>query len=253
MNVVEKLLFFTLLCAFQFSSTRKVLGSPHANLFQYDSAVDANWNQSSDFTKSPTRRKLTDNWRDARATWYGGPSGPGPDGMDITKGSCGYGAEGLGNHFVTALNTDGGYDWGLTDKCGQCFEVMCVDGNTRGTEYASLGPWKGCKEAGIHSVVVKVTDSCPCHHPNGSNKRWCCGDAFHFDLSYAAFDAIAFRDRGVVDLKVREISCDFQGKISQSEYVVAKAISSSSNSTHTTDESPEGSTVKGAHDSMSGN
>ena len=24
--------------------------------------------------------------------------------------------------------TNGGYDYGLTDKCGRCFEVMCVDG-----------------------------------------------------------------------------------------------------------------------------
>ena len=65
----------------------------------------------------PRERLLLDGWMDARATWYGGPSGPGPDGMDIFKGSCGFGQ--MSNHFVTAFNTDGGYDWGLTDKCGQ--------------------------------------------------------------------------------------------------------------------------------------
>jgi hypothetical protein len=37
--------------------------------------------------------------------------------------------------------------------------------------------------------------------PRASNKRWCCGDRTHLDLSYAAFDQIAVRHRGVVDLK----------------------------------------------------
>jgi hypothetical protein len=25
-------------------------------------------------------------------------------------------------------DTPGGYDYGLTDKCGQCYEVLCVNG-----------------------------------------------------------------------------------------------------------------------------
>ena len=40
------------------------------------------------------RRELSEKmegWIDARATWYGGPDGPGPDGMSIYTGSCGYG------------------------------------------------------------------------------------------------------------------------------------------------------------------
>lgn len=87
------------------------------------------------------------------------------------------------------------------------------------------------------------------------NKRWCCGDALHLDLSYvrppyrrgcmlpfpvcypalpllsagatgelglvltssqlppqAAFDAIAQRDRGVVDLKIRPADCGKWGQ-----------------------------------------
>ena len=58
--------------------------------------------------------------------------------------------------------------------------------------------------------------SCPCHHPNPSNQRWCCGGensgSRHFDLSYAAFDAIAIRHRGVVDIKYRKTSCDTLGQ-----------------------------------------
>jgi hypothetical protein len=31
------------------------------------------------------------------------------------------------------------------------------------------------------SVVVTITDTCPCHYPGNyhSNKRWCCGDMYH--------------------------------------------------------------------------
>ena len=160
------------------------------------------------------RRRLNelDSWMDARATWYGGKDGPGPDGMSIYTGSCGYGKN-LDNHFVSAWQTDGGYDWGLTDKCGQCYEVLCVDGHTRGLDWSELGPWGGCVEAGRKSVTVKISDSCPCHHPNAGNKRWCCGDRVHLDLSYIAFDAIALRHRGVVDLKVRPADCDNQGVV----------------------------------------
>jgi hypothetical protein len=37
------------------------------------------------------RRELgaMDGWSDGRCTWYGGAGGPGPDGMNIFKGSCG--------------------------------------------------------------------------------------------------------------------------------------------------------------------
>ena len=31
------------------------------------------------------------------------------------------------------------------------------------------------------SVVVMITDQCPCYYPSNaaSNKRWCCGDMYH--------------------------------------------------------------------------
>ena len=48
-----------------------------------------------------------------------------------------------------------------------------------------------------------------------SNQRWCCGgeqNARHFDLSYAAFDSIAIRHRGIVDVKYRKVSCDGLGQ-----------------------------------------
>ena len=156
--------------------------------------------------------------------------------QNIFKGSCNFGSS--EGSFVAAAQTMGGYSYGLcvprptraagtsltslplppassTGECGQCFEVMCVNGRTRGLPWSLLGPWPGCLpgDAGTKSVVVMVTDSCPCHHPNPSNRRWCCGDAQHFDMSYAAFDAIADRGRGVVDLKVKSCGCEHHGSV----------------------------------------
>jgi len=167
----------------------------------------------------PTQRVLMERrelmgWTDGgRATWYGGPGGPGPDGMDISQGSCGFGNKVFENEYVAAVNTNGGYDWGLTDQCDVCFEVMCKDGDTRGLDHSREAPDSGCVEPGVRSVVVRISDSCPCHHPNTSNQKWCCGDKMHFDLSYVAFDAIAKRDKGVVDLMWRKVDCSRQGEM----------------------------------------
>lgn len=88
--------------------------------------------------------------------------------------------------FVTAVNTAGS---GNTDKCGQCIEVMCVDGPTRGLPGSRFGEdaVSACRDPGRKSVVVEVTDSCPCNYPANaaSNAMWCCGDVPHFDLGYA--------------------------------------------------------------------
>lgn len=128
----------------------------------------------------------------------------------------GYGKN-LKSHFVSAINTDGGYDYALTTQCGECWEILCVDGRQRGLSDSILGPWAGCVDSEKKSVVVMITDSCPCNHPGNpeSNKRWCCGGEGgnrHWDLSYAAFDAIAIRHRGVVDVRYRRASCDRLGE-----------------------------------------
>ena len=101
-------------------------------------------------------------------------------------GSCKYGSN-IPSHYVAALNTDGalntdaaarnfnsenincagGYDHGLTDECGACYEVMCVAGRQRGLADSALGPWAGCANGdGEKSITVLITDSCPCGHPN---------------------------------------------------------------------------------------
>ncbi len=68
-------------------------------------------------------------------------------------------------------------------------------------------------EAGVKSVPAKISDSCPSRPPNSGSKRGCCGDPVHLDRSYVAFDSIAVRHRGVVDLKVRPADCAKQGVV----------------------------------------
>ncbi|PNH03761.1 hypothetical protein TSOC_010142 [Tetrabaena socialis] len=40
-----------------------------------------------------------------------------------------------------------------------------------------------------------------------SNRRWCCGDMQHFDLSLHAFQKIADTGLGVVGIQFRPVNC----------------------------------------------
>ena len=74
------------------------------------------------------------------------------------------------------------------NKCGQCYEVMCVDGPTRGMNHSRFGAPSACREPGKKAVVVMVTDSCPCVYPGNqaSNSMWCwCVAAPRFSQSAA--------------------------------------------------------------------
>lgn len=62
-------------------------------------------------------------------------------------------------------------------SCGRCYEVKC---DSRGVNdgYGQYIDRNGvCKDESA-SVVITITDTCPCVYPNNyySNKRWCCGD-----------------------------------------------------------------------------
>lgn len=57
------------------------------------------------------------------------------------------------------------------------------------------GQWLDRKDACYDqrsSVVVMITDTCPCYYPNNyaSNKRWCCGDMHHLDMSIWAYEKV---------------------------------------------------------------
>jgi hypothetical protein len=76
-------------------------------------------------------------------------------------------------------------------SCGKCKEVKCK--NTAFND--GYGQWLERRECHNEyaSVVVMVTDTCPCHYPDNysSNKRWCCGDMYHMDLSVWAFEKVS--------------------------------------------------------------
>ena len=52
----------------------------------------------------------------------------------------------------------------------------------------------------------------PCNYPSNSysNKRWCCGDEFHMDVSVWVFEKLASTNVGVVGMRYRETSCSSQ-------------------------------------------
>jgi hypothetical protein len=59
------------------------------------------------------------------------------------------------------------------------------------------------------SVVVTVTDRCDCNYAGNyfSNKRWCCGDMHHMDLSIWAFEKLAQPKWGVIAVQSRTVPC----------------------------------------------
>lgn len=108
-----------------------------------------------------------------------------------------------GSGMVAAINTAG---LNNTDECGTCYAVSCVHGPTRGLPGSQFQD-SGC--ISDKSITVMITDSCPCDHANPDNKKWCCGDTTHLDLSYMAFGLIANHSKGVVDIKFEKLaSCE---------------------------------------------
>lgn len=108
-----------------------------------------------------------------------------------------------GSGMVAAINTAG---LNNTDECGTCYAVSCVNGPTRGLPGSEFRD-SGC--ISDKSITVMITDSCPCDHANPDNKKWCCGDTTHLDLSFMAFGSIANHSKGVVDIKFEKLaSCE---------------------------------------------
>ncbi|EFJ40108.1 hypothetical protein VOLCADRAFT_100183 [Volvox carteri f. nagariensis] len=146
-------------------------------------------------------------WHKARATRYGGTD----DGWNINEGSCGYGY--LDHDRATGWDIAAMSDanWDFAGSCGRCFEVRC-DPTWLSDNYGQSFDRTGVCRDPEASVVVQITDSCPCNYPNNawSNRRWCCGDMYHFDMSTWAFEKLAENRWGVIGIIVRPVSCDYQ-------------------------------------------
>jgi len=93
-------------------------------------------------------------------------------------------------------------------SCGKCKEVKCKNFTFKDGYGQQLDRSKVCYDESA-SVVVMVTDTCPCHYPNNahSNKRWCCMDMYHLDLSVWAFEKLADTKWGVIGTQWRDVPC----------------------------------------------
>eukprot|EP01023_Acetabularia_acetabulum_P047060 TRINITY_DN4933_c0_g2_i3.p1 TRINITY_DN4933_c0_g2~~TRINITY_DN4933_c0_g2_i3.p1 ORF type:complete len:276 (+),score=50.75 TRINITY_DN4933_c0_g2_i3:125-952(+) len=146
-------------------------------------------------------------WYTGRATYYGDEYWL----WNIHEGSCGYyylcPEEGTG-WDITALPD---VHWDFYGSCGRCYEVKCNPSSFTDNYGQKLDRSHQCYDSAV-SVVVTVTDTCPCNYATNSysNKRWCCGDMDHLDLSVWAFEKLAEKRWGVIGLQYREVPCSFQ-------------------------------------------
>jgi len=80
--------------------------------------------------------------------------------------------------------------WDYSGSCGKCKEVKCKNTGLK-DGYGSWLDRHVCRND-YSSVVVMVTDTCPCYYAANyaSNKRWCCMDTYHLDMSVWAYEKV---------------------------------------------------------------
>jgi Lytic transglycolase len=90
----------------------------------------------------------------------------------------------------------------------KCKEVKCKNINFKDGYGQTLERSSACFDPSA-SLVVTITDTCPCHYPGNyaSNKRWCCGDMYHLDISHWAYEKLADPKLGVIALEWRDVPC----------------------------------------------
>mmetsp|Transcript_18802 Transcript_18802/g.34123 ORF Transcript_18802/g.34123 Transcript_18802/m.34123 type:complete len:205 (-) Transcript_18802:221-835(-) len=140
-------------------------------------------------------------WMQGRATWY--------DMGNLKDGNCHFDWSPTGR-FVAAWPDK---QWGFASSCGRCYEVRCRNSDFRDGYGQFLDRSQSCYDSQGKSVVLTITDACPCSYPNNaySNQRWCCGDMNHMDLSKEAFEQLANLDVGVIGMEFREVDCYSKG------------------------------------------
>lgn len=62
----------------------------------------------------------------------------------------------------------------IAGSCGTCYEVACRPSHIKDGYGENMDRTGSCRGG---SVIVRVTDTCPCHYPSNaySNTRWCEG------------------------------------------------------------------------------
>ncbi|KAL6761931.1 RlpA-like double-psi beta-barrel-protein domain-containing protein-containing protein [Haematococcus lacustris] len=146
-------------------------------------------------------------WRSGRATHYGGPGDP----WSIHQGSCQYYYldPNVNTGWDIAAPGDQNWDWD-GGSCGRCYEVACAGAVFKDGYGNQLDRKSVCYDESA-TVVVQITDVCPCNYPTNyySNKRWCCGDMYHLDISTYAFEKLADKKWGVIPMKYRQVPCGY--------------------------------------------
>uniref|UniRef100_A0ACD5TSH9 Uncharacterized protein n=1 Tax=Avena sativa TaxID=4498 RepID=A0ACD5TSH9_AVESA len=128
-------------------------------------------------------------WLDARATWYGAPTGAGPD---DDGGACGF--KNVSLPPFSAMISCGNEPLFRDGKgCGSCYQIRCV---------AQSHP--AC--SGVPETVI-ITDMN--YYPVSR---------YHFDLSGTAFGAMALpgrndqlRHAGIIDMQFKRVPCQYPG------------------------------------------
>eukprot|EP01026_Neomeris_dumetosa_P055859 TRINITY_DN5093_c0_g1_i1.p2 TRINITY_DN5093_c0_g1~~TRINITY_DN5093_c0_g1_i1.p2 ORF type:complete len:481 (-),score=36.76 TRINITY_DN5093_c0_g1_i1:2346-3788(-) len=146
-------------------------------------------------------------WKQGRGTFYGNEWWA----WNIHEGSCQFGflcpEEGTGWDIAALPDAY----WGYLGSCGRCYEVKCLPSVFKDNYGEQLDRAGVCYDPEA-SVVVTITDTCPCNYASNwySNQRWCCGDMDHFDLSVWTFEKLAETKWGVIGLQYRQVACDYQ-------------------------------------------
>uniref|UniRef100_A0ACD5U4C1 Uncharacterized protein n=1 Tax=Avena sativa TaxID=4498 RepID=A0ACD5U4C1_AVESA len=128
-------------------------------------------------------------WLPAKATWYGNPTGAGPD---DNGGACGF--KNVNKYPFSAMTSCGNEPLFQDGAgCGTCYQIRCVRANN-----------PAC--SGQPRTVV-ITDMN--YYPVAR---------YHFDLSGTAFGAMAMggkndqlRHAGIIDMQFRRVPCNFPG------------------------------------------
>ncbi|GLC43198.1 hypothetical protein PLESTF_001191300 [Pleodorina starrii] len=103
---------------------------------------------------------------------------------------------------------------GFASSCGKCYEIKCRNADFSDGNGEYLQRSNACYDES-KSVIITIVDACPCHYPSNShsNRRWCCGDMNHIDISYEAFQQIADLGIGVIGLYYREVDCSSKASV----------------------------------------
>eukprot|EP01026_Neomeris_dumetosa_P056197 TRINITY_DN5136_c1_g1_i4.p1 TRINITY_DN5136_c1_g1~~TRINITY_DN5136_c1_g1_i4.p1 ORF type:complete len:406 (-),score=59.39 TRINITY_DN5136_c1_g1_i4:268-1485(-) len=145
-------------------------------------------------------------WHYGRATFYGNE----PWYWPIHRGSCGFGylCKDEGTGWDVAAISD--QHWAGA-SCGVCFEFKCNPAHFTDGYGQTLDRADSCFDPEA-SVVATIVDTCPCTYAANaySNRRWCCGDTDHFDLSVWAFEKLSDLKWGVISVYYRQVACDYQ-------------------------------------------